>query len=70
MLYSILITSAIKNILLAYIFTESDILSIKKLDKSEKNEAIKNILTIVTVKCLLFFVFCFLIVSFIWFYVD
>ena len=69
MLYSVLITSTLKNILLEYIFTEDNILTIKEADKSQKNEVIKDVYTKVTLKCSLYFYISFVIVLFIWIYI-
>ena len=69
MFYSVLITSTIKNILLEYIFTENNILSIKETDKSQKREVLKDVVTKVTLKCSLYFYISFVIVLFIWIYI-
>ena len=69
MLYSVLITSTIKNILLEFIFTENNILSIKETDKSQKSEVLKDVVNKVTLKCSLYFYISFVIVLFIWIYI-
>ena len=66
--YSILITSFIKNILLKFIFTEYDILSMKEIEKT-KSRTIKGILAKITLKCLLFFFISEILVFLIWLYI-
>ena len=66
--YSVIITSIIKNILLEFIFTEEAILAIKEIEESQKTDSIKNIITKVTAKCMIFFFVSMSIISFFWFY--
>ena len=63
-----LISYAIKNILVQIVFTENDIISIRKEDNYINREEIKHSLTSVTVKCYLFFTLSILSLGFIWTY--
>ena len=67
-LYTVLITSIVKNILLECMFTESNILDIKGASKSEKNEVIQNSILKVSLKTTIYFFIIILFTSFIWFY--
>ena len=71
-LFSVLISTTIKNILLLVCFPEKDILKIRKsgIQKiHKKNPAVQKSLTMVVIKCYIFFFISFIILSFIWIYV-
>ena len=67
-LYTAVITIIIKNILIEFIFTEGNIISIKTADKSHKDDTIKSTFTSVKLKCILFYVLSIFITFFIWIY--
>jgi surface protein len=68
-IYITLIVSFIKNILLQIVFTEDDIISIKDSDEADKRNKISQALSSVTIRCLLFFIFNILSLTFIWIYI-
>ena len=71
-LFSVLISTTIKNILLLVCFPEKDILKIRKsgIQKiHKKNPAVQKSLTMVVIKCYIYFFISFIILSFIWIYV-
>ena len=63
-----ILTSLIKNILMLFVFTENDVVSIREENETDKTEKIRKIFTTVTMKCCLFFVFNLLSLVFIWVY--
>ena len=60
----------IKNILLLLIFTENNVVSIREENETDKTEKIRNVLTAVTMKCYLFFVFNLFSLIFVWVYLS
>ena len=58
----------IKNILMLLIFTENDIVSLREEKETDITDKIRRVLTTVTMKCYLFFVFNLLSLVFIWVY--
>ena len=68
-LYIILISSSIKNILMRIIFTEIDFLSIREIDGGERKSKIHNVLSIISVKFCLFFIYSILSLILIWIYI-
>ena len=64
------ITIAIKNILVAIIFTENDIISMRANPGISNQENIRHIVVIVTIKCYLFFVINFFTLCFMWAYIS
>ena len=68
MLYTVLITSIVKNILLECMFTESNILDIKGANKLEKNKVIQKSILKISLKTTIYFFIIILFTSFIWFY--
>ena len=68
-IYTTIIISTIKNILLEFIFTEDDILSIKNGEALEKNQNIHSRITAVELRCILFFILSLVLLSFMWFYI-
>ena len=71
--FSILISSIIKNILLSVIFPEKDILKIRKYGIQKilkKNPVLQKSLTMVIIKCYIFFFISFIIIIMIWIYLT
>ena len=58
----------IKNLLMLFVFTENDVVSLREENETVKTEKIRKTLTIVTMKCCLFFVFNLFSLIFIWIY--
>ena len=63
------ITIVIKNILVAVVFTENDIISIRANPEINNPENIRHVVVIVTIKCYLFFVINFFTLCFMWVYI-
>ena len=71
--FSALISSIIKNILLLVCFPEKDILKIRKSEIhkiNKRNPTIYKSLTMVIIKCYIFFFISFIILGFIWIYIT
>jgi hypothetical protein len=69
-IYTTIISTTIKNILLLIIFTESNIISIREDYEYNINEKVRQVLAIIRVKCCLFFVLMILTLSFLWIYLS
>ena len=69
---SVVISTTIKNILLLVCFPEKDILKIRKSEiqkTHKKNPSVQKSLTMVIIKCYIFFFVNFIILSFAWIYI-
>ena len=69
---SMIVSATIKNILLLICFPEKDILKIRKSGIQKiikRNPAVQKSLTMVIIKCYIFFFMSFIILSFIWIYI-
>ena len=68
MIYTVLITSIVKNFLLEIMFTEDNILDIKGANKQEKENIIQKSILKISLKTTIYFFILIFITSFIWFY--
>ena len=67
-LFSVLITSIVKNILLEIMFTEDNIIDIKGANKLEKSNVIQKSILKISLKTTIYFFIIILFTLFIWIY--
>ena len=67
-IYITIIASFIKNFLILFVFTESNFISLRENDDTYKKEYIRQMYSIVSIKCFLFFIFSIFIMICVWIY--
>ena len=60
----------IKNILIFFIFTENNVVSIREYNETDKEDKIRHVFTTVSMKCYIFFIFNLFSLLFIWVYLT
>ena len=60
----------IKNILLFFIFTENNVVSLREENETDKEDKIRRVFTSVSIKCYLFFIFNLFSLLFVWVYLT